>query len=66
MKETFRATSRVRGVRVLEEIGAEATVSDDVKESVCNGERNVILPNYPVNQRIEVGEPVMSQHCGTA
>ena len=45
MKEIFRATSRVRGDRALGEIGAEATVSGDVKESVCNGEQNVILPN---------------------
>ena len=45
MKETFRATSGVGGVGVLEEIGAEATVSGDVKESVCNREWNVILPN---------------------
>ena len=44
-KEIFRATSRVRGVRVLEEIRAEATVSSDIKESVCNREWNVILPN---------------------
>ena len=45
MKETFGATSRVRIDGVLEEIGAGATVSGDVKESVCNGEQNVILPN---------------------
>ena len=45
MKETFGATSRVRGVGVLEEIRAEATVSGDVKESICNGEQNMILPN---------------------
>ena len=45
MKETFRATSGVRGDRVLEEIRAKATVSGDVKESVCNGEQNVIFPN---------------------
>ena len=44
MKETFRATSRVR-VGGLDESGAMATVSGDVKESVCNGERNLILPN---------------------
>ena len=44
-KETFRATSRVRVKGVSEEIGARATVSGDVKESVCNGEWNVILPN---------------------
>ena len=45
MKETFRATSRVRGYGVSEEIRAKATVSGDVKESVCNREWNVILPN---------------------
>ena len=46
MKETFGETSGVRGDGVSEEeIGAEATVSGDVKESVCNGEQNVILPN---------------------
>ena len=44
-KETFRATSRVRGDGVSEEIGAEATISGDIKESICNGEQNVILPN---------------------
>ena len=44
-KETFGATSGVRGVGVSEDIGAEATVSGDVKESVCNRERNLILPN---------------------
>ena len=45
MKETFGATSRVGGDRVSEEIGARAIVSGDIKESVCNGERNMILPN---------------------
>ena len=45
MKETFGATSGVGGVRVSEEIRAGATVPGDIKESVCNGERNVILPN---------------------
>ena len=45
MKETFGATSGVGGDGVLEEIGAEATVSGDIKESVCNGEQNMILPN---------------------
>ena len=45
MKETFGATRGVRVDGVLEEIGAGATVSGDVKESVCNGEWNVILPN---------------------
>ena len=44
-KETFGVTSGVGGDGVLEEIGAEATVSGDVKESVRNGEWNVILPN---------------------
>ena len=44
MKETFGATSGVGGDRVLEEIGAKATVSSDIKESVCNGEQNVIDP----------------------
>ena len=44
-KETFRATSEVGGDRVPEEIGAGATVSGDIKESVCNREQNVILPN---------------------
>ena len=39
---TFGATSRVGG---SDESGAMATVSGDVKESVCNGERNLILPN---------------------
>ena len=45
MKETFGATSRVGGDGVSEEIRAEATVSGDVKESVCSREWNVILPN---------------------
>ena len=45
MKETFGATSGVGGDRVLEEIGARATVSGDIKESVCSGEWNMILPN---------------------
>ena len=31
--------------RRLDESGAVATVSGDVKESVCNGEQNLILPN---------------------
>ena len=43
-KETFGATSGVR-VGGLDESGAVATVSGDVKESVCNGEWNLILPN---------------------
>ena len=34
MKETFGATSGVGGVGVSEEIGAKATVSGDVEESV--------------------------------
>ena len=35
------------GVRVggSDESGAMATVSGDIKESVCNGEQNLILPN---------------------
>ena len=43
-KETFGA---MRGVRVggLDESRAVATVSGDVKESVRNGEQNLILPN---------------------
>ena len=45
MRETFGATSGVRGDGVLEEIRAKATVSGDVKESVCNREWNMILPN---------------------
>ena len=45
MKETFGATSGVRGDGVLKEIGAKATVSGDIKESDCNGEQNMILPN---------------------
>ena len=44
MKETFGATSGVR-VGGLDESGAMATVSGDIKESVCNGELNLILPN---------------------
>ena len=44
MKETFGATSGV-GVGGLDESRAMATVSGDVKESVCNGEQNLILPN---------------------
>ena len=52
-KETFRATSRGGGVRVLEEIRAEATVSGDIKESVCNGEWNVILPNTQSINRLK-------------
>ena len=53
MKKTFGATSGVGGDRVSEEIGAEATVSGDVKESVCNGERNVILPNTQSINRLK-------------
>ena len=41
----FRSNQGVRGDGVSEEIGVKATVSGDVKESVCNGEWNVILPN---------------------
>ena len=52
-KETFGATSRVGGDRVSEEIGAGATVSGDVKESVCNRERNVILPNTQSINRLK-------------
>ena len=59
MKETFGATSGVRGDGVSEEIRAEATVSGDVKESVCNRERNMILPN---TQSIN-GLKWMSQLC---
>ena len=44
-KETFGVTSGVGGDRVSEEIGAKATVSSDIKESVCNGEQNMILPS---------------------
>ena len=44
MKETFGATSRV-GVGGSDESRAMATVSGDVKESVCDGEWNLILPN---------------------
>ena len=43
-KETFRAMSGI-GVGGLDENGAVATVSGDIKESVCNGERNLILSN---------------------
>ena len=44
MKETFGAMSRV-GVGGSDESGAMATVSGDIKESVCDGEQNLILPN---------------------
>ena len=44
MKETFRAMSGV-GVGGSDESGAVAAVSGDVKESVCNREWNLILPN---------------------
>ena len=44
MKETFRAMSGVR-VGGSDESRAMATGSGDVKESVCNGEQNLILPN---------------------
>ena len=53
MKETFGATSRVRGDGVLEEIGAGATVSSDIKESVCDGEWNMILPNTQSINRLK-------------
>ena len=53
MKETFRAISRVRGDRVSEEIGAEATFSGNIKELVCNGEQNVILPNTQSINRLK-------------
>ena len=53
MKETFGATSRVRGDRVSEEIGSRATVSGDVKELVCNREWNVILPNTQSIDRLK-------------
>ena len=52
-KETFGATSGVGGDGGLEEIGAGATVSGDVKESVCNGERNVILLNTQSINRLK-------------
>ena len=45
MKETLGATSQVRGDGVSDEIGAIVTASGDIKESVCNRERNVILLN---------------------
>ena len=46
-KETFRATNRVgvRGDGRLDESRAIATVSGDIKESVCNREWNLILAN---------------------
>ena len=53
MKETFGAISRVGGDGVLEEIRAEATFSGDIKESVCNGEQNVILPNTQSINRLK-------------
>ena len=42
-----KGNGAMSGVRVggLDESGAVATVSGDVKESVCNGEQNLILPN---------------------
>ena len=52
-KETFRATSGVGGDGVLEEIGAKATVSGDVKESVYNREQNMILPNTQSINRLK-------------
>ena len=39
-KETFRAMRGVGVDRVLDEIGARATASGDIKESVSNGEWN--------------------------
>ena len=53
MRETFGATSGVGGDGVLEEIRAKATVSGDVKESVYNGEWNVILPNTQSINRLK-------------
>ena len=44
MKETSRAMSGV-GVGGSDESRAVATVSGDIKKSVCNGEQNLILPN---------------------
>ena len=44
-KETFGATRGARVDGVSDEIGAGATVSGDIKESVCNREQNMILPN---------------------
>ena len=44
MKETLGAMSGV-GVGGLDGSVAMATVSGDIKESVCNGEQNLILPN---------------------
>ena len=58
-KETFGATSMVGGNGVSEEIGARATVSGDVKESVCNREWNVILPNTQSINRLKW----VSQSC---
>ena len=52
-KETFEATSGVGGVGVLEEIRAKATVSGDIKESVCNGEWYMILPNTQSINRLK-------------
>ena len=43
-KGNFGATSGV-GVGGLDESRAMATVSGDIKESVCDGEWNLILPN---------------------
>ena len=63
-KETFGAMSGV-GVGGSDESGAVATVSGDVKESVCD-RAELDTAQYPVNQWIVVGEPVVSQHCDTA
>ena len=58
-EETFRATSGVRVDGVSDEIRARATVSGDVKESICNGEWNVILPNTQSINRLKQ----VSQSC---
>ena len=52
-KETFAATSGVAGDGGSEEIGAEATFSGNIKELVCNGEQNVILPNTQSINRLK-------------
>ena len=53
MKETFGETRGVRGDGVSDESRARATVSGDIKESVCNGEWNVILPNTQSINRLK-------------
>ena len=47
MNETFGAMSGVRdgGDGGSDESRAIAAVSGDIKESVCNGEQNLILPS---------------------